>query len=106
MRNRRTFERLQRDHDAHVNAALVGMSAKLGLLQGRLGQIDGDPDEAELAAQERAVEAKRKAGTEAHCVAKNTKGANALHPKLKPRTMSMPTGCARRPVRTTTTRRG
>ncbi len=40
----RTFERLQRDHDDHVNAALVGMSAKLGLLQGRLGEIDAEMD--------------------------------------------------------------
>ena len=42
MRNRRTFERLQRGHDAHVNAALAGMSAKLGLLQGQLAEIDAD----------------------------------------------------------------
>ena len=35
-----TFERLQREHDAHVNAALAVMAAKLGLLQGRLGDID------------------------------------------------------------------
>lgn len=35
-----TFERLQREHDAHVGAALSGMAAKLGLLQGRLGDID------------------------------------------------------------------
>ena len=38
----RTFERLQREHDAHVNAALIGMSAELGLLQGRLGEITAD----------------------------------------------------------------
>ena len=38
----RTFERLQREHDAHVSAALAGMSAKLGLLQGRLAEIDAD----------------------------------------------------------------
>ena len=39
-----TFERLQREHDAQVNAALAGMSAKLGLLRGRLGEIDADMD--------------------------------------------------------------
>lgn len=36
----RTFERLQGQHDAHVNAALAGMAAKLGLLQGKLADID------------------------------------------------------------------
>ena len=36
----RTFERLQADQDAHVNAALAGMAAKLGLLRGRLDGID------------------------------------------------------------------
>ena len=41
---RRTFERLQRDHDAHVSAASVGMSAKLGLVQGRLGEISAGMD--------------------------------------------------------------
>ena len=40
----RTFERLQREHDAHVNAAIAGMAAKLGLLQGRLGDINADMD--------------------------------------------------------------
>ena len=40
----RTFERLQREHDAHVSAALAGMAAKLGLLQGRLGDIDAEMD--------------------------------------------------------------
>ena len=35
-----TFERLQREHDAHVSAALAGMAAKFGLLEGRLGEID------------------------------------------------------------------
>lgn len=39
-----TFERLQREHDAHVGAALAGMAAKLGLLQGRLGEIDIEMD--------------------------------------------------------------
>ena len=36
----RTFERLQREHDFHVHAALAGMSAKLGLLQSRLEGIE------------------------------------------------------------------
>lgn len=40
----RTFERLQREHDAHVTAALAGMATKLGLLQGRLAEIDADMD--------------------------------------------------------------
>ena len=35
----RTFERLQSTHDAHVNQALAGMSAKLGLAMDRLGHI-------------------------------------------------------------------
>jgi hypothetical protein len=30
----RTFERLQTKHDAHVNEALAGMAARLGLLRG------------------------------------------------------------------------
>jgi len=37
----RTFDRLQTEHDAHVNAALAGMAARLGLMRGR---IDGIPD--------------------------------------------------------------
>jgi hypothetical protein len=37
-----TFERLQREHDAQVNAALAGMALKLGLLHGRLGAIDAE----------------------------------------------------------------
>jgi hypothetical protein len=41
----RTFERLLGEHDAHVSAALAGMAAKLGLLQGRLGEIDADMDQ-------------------------------------------------------------
>ena len=40
-----TFERLQGEHDAHVNAALAGMAVKLGLLQGRLADIDLQMDE-------------------------------------------------------------
>ncbi len=39
-----SFERLQREHDIHVNAALAGMAARFGLLQGQLGQIDADMD--------------------------------------------------------------
>ena len=35
----RTFERLQGQHDAHVNAALAGMAAKLDLLRERLGEV-------------------------------------------------------------------
>ena len=35
----RTFERLQTRHDFHVNAALAGMSARLGLLGERLDGI-------------------------------------------------------------------
>ena len=38
----RTFERRQRGHDAHVNAALAGMTIRLGLLRERLGEIDAD----------------------------------------------------------------
>jgi hypothetical protein len=36
----RTFERLQAEHDAHVNAALAGMAAKLGLFRARFGDLD------------------------------------------------------------------
>jgi hypothetical protein len=36
----RTFARLQSQHDSHVNVALAGMTAKLGLLRERLGKID------------------------------------------------------------------
>jgi hypothetical protein len=35
----RTFERLQATHDAHVNQALAGMAAKMGLAMGRLEAI-------------------------------------------------------------------
>lgn len=35
----RTFERLQASHDFHVNAALAGMAARLGLLGERLDRI-------------------------------------------------------------------
>lgn len=35
----RTFERLQANHDEHVNAALAGMAVKLGLLRGRLNGV-------------------------------------------------------------------
>ena len=35
----RTFDSLQATHDAHVNQALVGMSAKLELAMGRLKAI-------------------------------------------------------------------
>ena len=38
----RTFERLQGEHNLYVNAALVGMSARLGLLHGRLGEIESE----------------------------------------------------------------
>lgn len=41
----RTFDRLQSEHDAHVGAALAGMAAKLGLLQGQLADIDLQMDE-------------------------------------------------------------
>ena len=41
----RTFERLQASHDFHVNAALAGMAAKLGLLHGQLAGIDLQMDE-------------------------------------------------------------
>ena len=40
----RTFERLQREHDAHADAAFIGVSARLGLLEGRLGQVRGQMD--------------------------------------------------------------
>ena len=36
----RTFDRLQCEHDAHVNAAWAGMAAKLGLLNRRLEDIE------------------------------------------------------------------
>ena len=36
----RTFERLEREHDAYVNAALAVMAAKFGLLGGRLDELD------------------------------------------------------------------
>jgi hypothetical protein len=36
----RTFDSLQAAHDAHVNQALAGMSAKLGLAMDRLGRIE------------------------------------------------------------------
>ncbi len=36
----RTFERLQGEHDAHVNVALAGMAAHLGLLHERIGGIE------------------------------------------------------------------
>lgn len=35
----RTFERLEREHDAHVNAALVGMAHRMGLVNDRLAAI-------------------------------------------------------------------
>ena len=34
-----TFDSLQATHDQHVNQALAGMSAKLGLAMDRLGRI-------------------------------------------------------------------
>ena len=37
----RTFERLQAEHDAHVNAALAGMAARFGLLRGRIDGVRG-----------------------------------------------------------------
>jgi hypothetical protein len=40
----RTFERLVASHDAHANAALAGMAVKLGLLKGRLSEIDHQID--------------------------------------------------------------
>ena len=40
----RTYWRLYGQHNVHVNAALAGMAKKLGLLQGRLGDIDADMD--------------------------------------------------------------
>jgi hypothetical protein len=35
----RTFDRLQAAHDAHVNQALTGMAAKMGILEGRLAGL-------------------------------------------------------------------
>ena len=35
----RTFDRLQAAHDVHINQALAGMSAKFGLVMGRLKEI-------------------------------------------------------------------
>lgn len=35
----RAFERLRAEHDAHVNAALAGVPARLGLLRGRIDDI-------------------------------------------------------------------
>jgi hypothetical protein len=32
----RTFERMQAEHDAHANAALVGIAARVGLFEKRL----------------------------------------------------------------------
>ena len=40
----RTFERLQREHDSHLNVSLAGIGVKLGILRGRLGKIDADMD--------------------------------------------------------------
>ena len=57
----RTFERLQREHDAHVNAALIGMSAKLGLLHGRLEQIDAGMDRWRKASAKRSTPAQHSA---------------------------------------------
>lgn len=42
--HRRIFEPLKRERDAHVNAALAGMAAKLGLLRKRLGVLYADMD--------------------------------------------------------------
>ena len=36
----RTFARLQREHNAHINAALASMSARLRLLRGKFGVTD------------------------------------------------------------------
>jgi hypothetical protein len=36
----RTFEQLQASHDFHVNAALAGLAAKLGLLGERLDRLE------------------------------------------------------------------
>ena len=36
----RTFVRLQGEHDAHVNAALAGMAARLGILDERIATYD------------------------------------------------------------------
>lgn len=41
----RTFEQLRSEHDAHVKAALAGMAAKFGLVQGQLADIDLQMDE-------------------------------------------------------------
>jgi hypothetical protein len=41
----RTFERLQAAHNAHVNAALAGIVARLGLLRGQHADIDLQMDE-------------------------------------------------------------
>ncbi len=49
----RTFERLQGEHDAHVNAALAGMATKLGLLGERLDRIGGFKPQRRLAAGQR-----------------------------------------------------
>jgi hypothetical protein len=38
----RTFERMGSSHDVHVHRALAGMAVKLGLLKGRLDDIDRD----------------------------------------------------------------
>jgi hypothetical protein len=35
----RTFYRLQATHDAYLNQALVGMAAKMGILEGRLAGL-------------------------------------------------------------------
>ena len=35
----RTFDNLQAAHDAHVNQALAGMAAKMGILEGRLTSL-------------------------------------------------------------------
>ena len=37
--HRRTFDSLQAAHNAHVNQALVGMAAKMGILEGRLAGL-------------------------------------------------------------------
>lgn len=39
-----TFDRLQLEHDARADAALIGMSAKLALLRGKLEGIDAEVD--------------------------------------------------------------
>ena len=40
----RLFKRLQHEHDAHVNAALAGMAAKLGSHSDWLGLMDREVD--------------------------------------------------------------